>query len=63
MVAKLKERVTLKCDCCDEQHGVGMAYREGDRLIITRQNHGQRHILVVSLDNQQDTVQNYRIIE
>lgn len=46
MMIRTRKQV-LRCDCCDM---TGMAYVEGDRLVIVRKSHGEKHVLVLTLD-------------
>lgn len=40
-------RQTLVCGCCKRE---GMAYKEHDKIVITKDSHGRKHTLLLTLD-------------
>jgi hypothetical protein len=45
------ERQTLKCDCCGKE---GLAYLDGNRLIITKRKNRRDHTMVLDLNQMLD---------
>ena len=43
------QRKVLYCDCCGLK---GMAYREGNKLIIVNKRNGKPHTLTIELDRE-----------
>ena len=41
------ERQTLKCDCCGKE---GLAYLDGNRLVIVARRNRKQHVKVIELD-------------